>query len=376
MIVELDNLPPDREWGILTREFSGKARGMALEVGILGRWLQKERIRTRLSLLYAGAEPDRYGREDRRLLWEDFMNREGLPDEATDAVLSIPSLDDTSEWLLISSPTINLDGIRPWRARTFQGLIDALRYGWAEIVSAAVEQGRHPMNIDSGAVILTVPYSNDTPLAGSEPQALPTFSAINGIPGLFNLQKAETDPIYEFGRIYNRLLKPPDPFSYLDILESDKQTTALKEWLTACSAAGYSDVIRRQAILSMEESCRLNVSERLPESSGISAPEIRQLSGSVSAPGRDVGVLWNPHSGHPNPKSNYIIVCDRWDSSLETYIDGSTGLVERNGGRGGPGAYVARIRGIPAVSEVRYAELLQSGANAEIDGGTGIVTLF
>ena len=137
MITELDNLPPDREWGILTREFSGKARGMALEVGILGRWLQKERIRTRLSLLYAGAEPDRYGREDRRLLWEDFMNREGLPDEATDAVLSIPSLDDTSEWLLISSPTINLDGIRPWRARTFQGLIDALRYGWAEIVSAA-----------------------------------------------------------------------------------------------------------------------------------------------------------------------------------------------------------------------------------------------
>lgn len=103
----------------------------------------------------------------------------------------------------------------------------------------------------------------------------------------------------------------------------------------------------------------------------------RQLIGIPSAPGRADGRAVRPEApggdapGGPRP----ILVCDRYSRGLvEAYPDAAA-IVEREGGRIGLGARLARSVGIPCVSGVQDLARIPDGAELMVDGGLGIVTV-
>lgn len=103
----------------------------------------------------------------------------------------------------------------------------------------------------------------------------------------------------------------------------------------------------------------------------------RQLIGIPSAPGRASGRVVRPaaRGGGAPSGSRPILVCDRYSRGLvEAYPDAAA-IVEREGGRIGLGARLARSVGIPCVSGVPDLARIPEAAELMVDGELGIVTV-
>jgi phosphohistidine swiveling domain-containing protein len=102
----------------------------------------------------------------------------------------------------------------------------------------------------------------------------------------------------------------------------------------------------------------------------------RQLIGIPSVPGQASGRAVRPRARGGEPGgSRPILVCDRYSRGLvEAYPDAAA-VVEREGGRIGLGARLARSVGIPCVSGVPDLARIPEGAELMVDGELGIVTV-
>lgn len=103
----------------------------------------------------------------------------------------------------------------------------------------------------------------------------------------------------------------------------------------------------------------------------------RQLIGIPSAPGRASGRAVRPaaRGGAAPSGSRPILICDRYSRGLvEAYPDAAA-VVEREGGRIGLGALLARSVGISCVSGVPDLARIPEGAELMVDGELGIVTV-
>jgi hypothetical protein len=382
MIRPLSQITPSGRWGRLTRQFadSGK-KGVALPLDVLGPWISQRENRTAVELLYSGltaAEVDAWGLADRRLLLEREIFRRSMPDNAVSAVLAVPSMLGEGPWILAASPEDDVAAGGAWRAQSSQGLIDALRLIWAEYVSRAMESRVPVGDIGTGVLILADSGYKMTP---EDPDPLEVSPELQeAIFGGWSAGPPAGDesmePAYRFGRVFNRLLCPDDPFSYLCLLHNDAPELLLKEWKAASDAAGYGEDLRRRAADAMETALESAGSVPGGETGGDIIMSIRQVSGFPSSPGAERGFTWRPDFEPSPPAGPRILLFERFHAGLLPHLPGAAGLAECLGGRGGPGALAARLRNIPAICEARHALNIQDGTEGYLDGQNGILTLF
>lgn len=354
--------------------------------GALKRWIGSTPLKTSLNLIYSTSLPgtiDSFGWQDRRLVCEDLILKTPLPEDLIASVLDIPQILDDGPWLTSSSPHFSAFAGQFWRAEGSYGILDAIKLIWADYVSSAFERNIGLLEIDSG--ILVIPES---PARLSAPSPNPSSVQFDKLPpALKELVSPELSPqglfsrSYTFGRLYNRLIQPADPFEYLALLSGDSNSPEMKKWNNAATGSGHSDEIRLTAAAEMKDSLRQNnPPDPLVRSGGKPAvlPEncqIRQISGSASSPGIAEAELWNPLSDQVAPEKNYILAVSRLDGETEPYLPGASGLIEQYGGRGAPGAFRARRLGIPAICEASEVFQLPAGTDITLNGDNGIITV-
>gem|GEM_PF-5102328 len=344
---------------------------MSIGAGELKAWLTNSEVRTRLRLVY-GAVAVGPGTEqawaDRQILWTRFVLDAPLPETILQDLLEIPDRLPGDSWILDALPFEDREPSRVWRTRSAQGLRDALAFLWAEEVHRAMAAGRSIDAVDAAIRIRPGSAHPDESRTAMDPELLEDPARESGPAGT-------SERLRRFAEIHNVLLRPADPFAYLDALGAPSDDPIVGEWVAAATAGGAPSNLREAAGRAMDEALRTPVppveTPREPDPTGL----FRQVAGVAAASGRVRAAIWNPRRRSEAPEKPFVLVADGWSTELAGHVAGAAALVETRGGRGGPGAMLARRQGIPAVAEAPGARFLRDGAMATVDGDTGIITL-
>lgn len=350
--------------------------------GALKRWIGAKPLKTSLKLIYSASLPeniDSFGWQDRRLICEYLILKSPLPEDVVASILEIPQILGDGPWLIAASPYFSALTGQFWMAGGSCGILDAIKLVWADYVSSAFEQKIGFSEIDSG--IIVIPESS---AQVSLPSADPSSVQFDDLPSsLKKLVYSESPPedllfrTYAFGRLYNRLIQPSDPFEYLRLLSGDSNSHEMRKWRNAATGSGHSDEIRLTAASDMKDlMSRKNPSGPSNPTDRAENYQIRQISGSASSPGIAEAEIWNPTaSDHDVPEKRYILAVSRLDEETERYLPGAAGLLEQYGGRGGAGAFRARQLGIPAICEASELFQLPVRTDLILNGDNGIITV-
>jgi phosphohistidine swiveling domain-containing protein len=371
MICPLDEVRDEQVWGRLSYRLSNllsqryeSVRGYALSADALGSWIQSPSVQDSLHYVYGGFEPNLHhpwGRLDRRLLWQDKLLDFGMPDGLIEEILSAADMTGPGPWLVAASPLEEGVPLKMGKARIAGSLIETALMVWADMLSRVREKTDNVDRLGGGLVI----FQDE-----EDAESLVEHDASGDIetPG-------DEELIYRFGMLYNRLVRPEDPFSYLSELDSENPNPTDGSWEMLSVAAGENPAWRRNAADAMKRILsRLSVSPAVGEGP-VRGRRFRQVSGMPSAPGRRSGRI--ERSGITPHHDGTVIVAASGELDAEDArrLPSSAGLVEYRGGRGGPGAFLCRKYGLPAVCEVENADWIPDSAQVILDGDTGIVTL-
>jgi hypothetical protein len=354
----------------------------AMTPGLLEQWIESSSLKTSLNLIYP-ANPEEiqssYGWQDRRLVCEQAVMKESLPEEVITSVLDIPQLLGDGPWLIAASPYLSAITGRFWKAGGVQGFLDAIKLVWSDFISSALEHRVALSEIDCG--LLVIPENVVSVSAGP---ADPSAVEFENLPAFLKksvfseaMGEAPLSQVYSFGKLYNRLIQPKDLFEYLQLLSGDTNSDKMKLWRNAATGSGNDDSIRRLAALEMERFLSRKDSpaefpKKQPAGAGVSL--IRQISGYRSSPGIVEAEVWNPSIDNAVPEGRYILAVTELSGENQRFLAGAAGLLEMYGGRGGPGAFTARKAGIPGICEAGEILMLPKGAKVLLNGDNGIAT--
>lgn len=188
------------------------------------------------------------------------------------------------------------------------------------------------------------------------------------------------------GSLYGRSVPPGDTFGFLalpgspdpglqNLLGLVRRSFGIEEQLVRAAgreAGGAEPADAAQGAVRLSG----------PEARPADGSRAQQLTGTPSSPGRASGVAFRP--GHPRPAGGRtgagegrlaVLLCDRLTRSmLETFPDAAA-AVERDGGRIGLGAHLARSARLPCVSGIRDLDRIPEGTRIRIDGDLGLLSL-
>lgn len=212
---------------------------------------------------------------------------------------------------------------------------------------------------------------------------------------------------YYAGGAYNRAVGASDPFEFLARIDSpdagDPGTAALLRLVRR--SFDLEELLVREEGRGAERTraAELPTDERGaagPESGGsfgsgypgADASRVRQVTGTPSSPGRAKGAAIRPGPAVPMRASGPVgprrvapdaavgspppvLLCDRLTRDLLAAFPDAAAAAEREGGRIGLGARLARSAGLPCVSGIRDLDRIPEGVRVWVDGDLGIVSL-
>lgn len=293
--------------------------------------------------------------------------RESPPTRLKELLLAIPAHLGPAPWLVCASPSDDRR-LHPFVARSPAGLIDAVlltttRLLWpgnlkltdlrVEIAVLELEHGvelqdPYPWRAEGTGLLQTI----------FAPFVASGGAAITGDPSF------GTRARFRFGLEYNRIIKPHDPFEFLDAAAS------------AASAANtrLCRLFKPAVEATAEEAGGIAVISPLvvsPHTAGL-AERARQLVGIPVSPGVVEGTLVRtlPTANQIKP---LMLLAAGWGNTAEEQAHRIDGLILTNGGRMGYPAFRARALGIPCVTDVPDCHLIRDGDRVSLDGTTGII---
>jgi len=303
-------------------------------------------------------------------------------------------------------------GVTLRSAGTRAGLLDAIRSAWARAFAPGAEPV--PSWPDVDIVERAALSSSELPLVDRWRESLPGGEVLDLAPldlslrleaaaagiGTTTLPVVAAYARYALGCRYNSTLAPDDPFEFLELLvPGSKKAGTLRERYfriertmgridgQACTELAQRALELEWRLLGREQNqtgSTTTTGSRIQDaptgmvSAGREAALVaQQLTGAPAAPGLATGVLHWVSGGElpssvPSPDAP-VLVCDYFHGALLTLKP--VAVVERQGGRLGAGALLARSVGIPCVSGVRDAGVLPEGSHVRVDGWLGLVSV-
>jgi len=331
-----------------------------------------------------------------------LFQRFHLPRTLEERILD--SVDALEGELLVrmSGPSCSPPGFELWSTGTRAELLSVIRAAWSRAYAPTVGSvpvwptiaivGRSSLSPDE---LLNIDRWSERLPDGQHQSMIPEDLARmldEAERGTVGMDEAGAYIRYAFGCSYNGVLAPADPFEFLKLLGPvDASAEALRERYLALSLASgkatgqaYLDLATRSlelhASAPRKEPLRSGALEALaPASPGLREEKViaQQLIGSPSSPGRSAGTVRHvPGTSGTEaraPAEPAVLVCECF---VREYLSlRPVAVIESRGGRLGSGALLARAAGIPCVSGVRDAGLLQEGATVRVDGWLGLVSV-
>ena len=338
-------------------------RGYAVSADSLNSWIQSSDMKESLQHIYGGFEPRfhvPWGRLDRRLLWQYKFIKLGMPDGLIEEILSAADITGPGPWIVVSSPLEEGVAVKMEKARIAGSLIESALRVWSDMISRLRESTDDIDGLGGGLVILQ---------DEQETESLLKRNLVGDIETL-----GDEEIIYRFGMLYNRLVRPDDPFSYLAELDLEKSLHVESSWAMLSAAAGVNPALRRDAADAMTR-----ILLELSVSSGTNGEHLigrrfRQVSGLPAAPGRRSGPIERSGTSPHSHGAVLVAASGELDAEDARRLPTSAGLVESRGGRGGPGAFLCRKYGLPAVCEAANTDWIRDSTPVILDGDTGIIT--
>ena len=300
---------------------------------------------------------------------------------------------------------------RAWARSWIPGTIRAGRFpdipGAVEAVPASVLSGRDRPGLAKSLDAEVDPESLEKVLDRAEALLSARAPADPAI-----LEEARESLVlvrYAAGRVYNQDVRTNDPYEFLVRIDSPdpgdpgpgvllglvRRSFELEERLVR--AAGSPAASRRAAspqaagLPSAGKGADGSEAGRAfgPRDRPVEASRVRQVTGSPSSPGRAAGTAVRPGSrssgdgrvgvaagrGAADGSPPFVLLCDRLTRDLLAAFPDAAAAAERDGGRVGLGARLARSAGLPCVSGVRDLDRVPEGTRVGVDGDLGIVSL-
>jgi phosphohistidine swiveling domain-containing protein len=291
--------------------------------------------------------------------------RHALPRALEDAVLNwLDDGDTTSVEIAIAAGAANAS---PFNSRRATGHGDILT-GLSEVRAAALF--RYMAGESTASLIITGKAANS-----------------KAVPADFEISASdELETIIALGRLYNRSIKPGHPLEWVRLL-ADRGDDGDLPVLTEIQYPGMADALltaarafsRRMLPPSVEQPSGERPAgtsrDRHPDNpvpaSGNASP-MRQI---IGAPGLSGQVRGRSMSSEL-PRERGIFVCGELTIEDLPLARNATAIVEQYGCGFGPGALLARQLGIPHVYRALESDCIPAGADLQVDGALGIVTLL
>lgn len=209
---------------------------------------------------------------------------------------------------------------------------------------------------------------------------------------------------YAAGRAYNRAVRTEDPFEFLARIDSPVPEDPVPAALLGLVRRSFQ--IEERLVRMEGRSTGGSRPEDVPpvgtgtngsatggslgtERLGVEAVRGRQLIGTPSSPGRASGTAVRrrsgssesgrfgevPGKGTADAVRRPVILCVRLTRDLLAAFPDAAAAAERDGGRVGLGARLARAAGRPCVSGIRDLDRIPEGVPVWVDGDLGIVSL-
>ena len=189
------------------------------------------------------------------------------------------------------------------------------------------------------------------------------------------------------GRVYNRLLRPADPFEWVSLLSDSASEGLATTFVLACEALepGSGDRLITLARRSVSAELAGAIREH-PRGNGPGGDQPRQEHTAPALEMPDAQQLFGlPGGGHetagsvhhremPLPAGRFVLVCDRFQPEDLPLLDHAVALVERSGSRFGIGSISAGNRSIPHVYGLADTAMLPEACPVVVNGDLGMVS--